>query len=337
MVSFTLIMEKIGQHLSDNQVATQRNDLLRGQQSFSLVQKRIFALAIQQIKRGDQKLKPYTIEIQDLVNTGTSRKIFSQVEKEADGLMDKKLLKKEQLPNSDYPKTTRWNMIMKATHNPGEGTLTIRINPEIKEMLIKLKEQGNFTPVPVAEMLACRSSYGQRIYELLYSQRWKKTGKWEVSVEDLRFALDIETKYKNFSDLRRRVLEKAQKDLKEHTNMRFDFETESREKGRKITHVIFDFSFILDQMDLALEVPENKPKFDIYNLRNRLKTYAKLEQKKINKILGFLENNSDVREEFKQQYHHVEANIQQGTDDQGRAINSDSGYAWSEIKPLIES
>src|SRR5699024_9970845 len=72
-------------------------------------------------------------------------------------------------------------------------------------------------------------------------------------------------------------------DLKKHTNMRFTWEAESRKKGRKITHLIFDFSFKPDQMDLAIEEPKKKSNFDIFDLRNRLKKWAKLESKKINK------------------------------------------------------
>ncbi|HLR76015.1 MAG TPA: replication initiation protein [Balneolaceae bacterium] len=321
--------------LPDSQVATQRNDLLHGQQSLSLVQKRIFALTIQQIKRDDDELKTYTIEIQDLVDAGTSRRIFSQIEQETDSLLRKILLKKEHIEGQEFPETSRWSLVINAKHRPGEGNLEIRLHPDIREMLLDLKEQGNFTPVPVAELLACRSTYGQRMYELLYS--WRRTGRWETTVKDLRFSLGVEDKYSNFSDFRRFILEKAQKDLKKHTNMRFTWEAESRKKGRKITHLIFDFSFKPDQMDLAIEEPKKKSNFDIFDLRNRLKKWAKLESKKINKIMRFLENNSDDREDFKEQYHEIEINLQQGIDSNKNPINSLSGYAWSNIKPLIEN
>lgn len=329
-------MAKKEKSLPDDQVATQRNDLLHGQQSLSLVQKRIFALAIQKIRRDDDDLKTYTIEIQDLVEAGTSENIFSKIEQEAENLMRKILLKKEEIEGSRFPKTTRWSMISKAVHNPGKGTLDIRIDSEIRDMLISLKEQGNFTAVPVAEILACRSTYGQRLYELLYSQAWKGN-KWEVSLDELRFSLNAEDKYPNFSHFRSRILKKAQKDIHKNTNMTFTWEEEKRGKGRKITHLIFEYEIVADQLDLPLSGAEKKSDFDIYNLRDRLKKWAKLEKEKINKIMWYLENNPDDRETFKQQYHEVEVNLQQGTDEQGRTINSHSGYAWTNIKPLIEN
>lgn len=282
-------MKKTDQELPDNQVATQRNDLIHGQQTLSLVQKRIFALTLKQIGRNDDDLKMYTIEIRDLVQAGTSANIFSKIETEADSLMKKILLKKEEIPGIKHPKTTRWGMVSKAIHHPGEGTLSIRLNPEIRDMLLELKEQGGFTPVPVAELMACRSTYGQRLYEMLYS--WRKDGKWEVSVEKLRFSLGVEKKYPNFTDFRRYILEKAQKDLKKNTNMRFDWEEESRGKGKKITHITFTFELVADQMDLALDAPAAK-KFDAYNLRDRLKKFARLDKKEIDKFMDWLSKKS---------------------------------------------
>lgn len=289
-------MDKNLHHKPDDQVATQRNDLIHGQQEFTLVQKRIFALAVQQIRKGDEDYKTYEIDISDLVAAGTSKRIFSQIEDETENLMRKILMKKEEVEGSEFPKTTRWSMVSKAEHNPGSGKLKIDLHPDIRDMLLDLK--GKFTPVPVAEILACRSSYGQRLYELLYSQAWKGNN-WEISVDELRFSLNIEDKYSNFSDLRRRVLKKAQKDVKKHTNMKFDWKEESRGKGRKITHLIFEFEIKADQMDLALE----EPKFDFYNLRKRLKKYAKLDAKEVQQFMNWIEGfASEKQKEFAKNY-----------------------------------
>jgi plasmid replication initiation protein len=290
-------LKKKNNDLPDNQVATQHNDLIHGQQEFTLVQKRIFALAVQQIHREDEDYKTYVIDISDLVASGTSRNVFSKVEDETENLMRKILLKKEEIEGSKFPKTTRWNMISKAVHDPGSGELKISLHPDIRDMLLELK--GRFTPVPVAELLACRSTYGQRMYELLFSQVWKGNI-WEVSVDDLRFSLSAEEKYPNFSHFRQRILKKAQRDVKKHTNMHFGWTEESRGKGRKITHLIFKFKCVFDQIDLALE----QPKFDIYNLRKRLKKYAELSNKEIDEVMKRLkQENTKNRKAFAEKFH----------------------------------
>lgn len=326
-------MEKSAQNLPDHKVATQRNDLLRGQQSFSLIQKRIFALAIKQITRDDDKLKMYTVDIQDLVDEGASRDIFNRIEEEKKNLMNKQVHKKESVIGSDNPEITSWNMITKANHHPGDGTLSIQIHDEIKDMLLQLKEQGNFTPIPVTEMMACRSSYGQRIYELLYSQRWKG-GRWEVSVKELRFILNLEDKYQNFSGLRRYVLEKAQKDLKKHTNMRFDFETESRGKGRKITHIIFDFKLDQEEPTLPIQAKEREfnPKFDLVH---RLRDNAELGEKRTQKVLAWLAKNRDQQQPLAY-WLHQKVEYPNPTDSMGNSIRDMRAWAWNKIEKRMD-
>src|SRR5699024_10468236 len=155
----------------------------------------------QQIKRDDDELKTYTIEIQDLVDAGTSRRIFSQIEQETDSLLRKILLKKEHIEGQEFPETSRWSLVINAKHRPGEGNLENTLHPHVRGLLLDLKEQAHSPPVPVAELLACRSPYGPGMYDLLYS--WRRTGRWETTVKDFRFSLGVEDKYSNFSDFRR--------------------------------------------------------------------------------------------------------------------------------------
>lgn len=322
---------------SDSEVATQRNDLIHGKQELSLIQKRIFALTVQQIHRDDEDYKTYSINVRDLVDAGTSKSVFGRLEEETKKLMAKVLTKREKENGNDS--FTHWSMISKAKHVSGEGQLNIDLHPDIRDMLLELKEQGNFTPVPVAEMLACQSMYGQRIYELLYSERWKETGTWETSLKNLRFILGIEDKYSNFSDFRRWVLKKAQKDLQKNTNMRISWEEERRARGRgtgrKVTHIIFSFSFKRDQIDLALETPD---KFDYYNLRSRLQEYAKLTGRETDKIMNWLEVKSkDQQKKFAINYNkNFENVIDSGsTVAGGKRIEKPKGYFMANYKSWL--
>lgn len=328
-------MENPVQNIPENEKITQHNALVHSRQTFTLLQQRILALAVAQIQRSDDGKEIYKVRIRDLIELGTSTEIYSRLNKEAKDLVGKVVTRKGVKSNGKRF-FEHWSMLKKASYEEGTGILEVQFHSEIQQMLFDLK--GEFSSAVAVEKASCQSVYGVRIYEMLVSH-WR-FGEWEVPVEDLRHSLGLEDKYKNFSHFRTRVLKKAQKDVQKHTNMRFTWKelkrAYGRGKGKKITHIKFDFSWKPDQMNLLMEQPKKKSKFDIYDLRNRLKKYAKLEQKKINKILRYLEKNPDDREGFKQRYHHVEANIQQGTDDQNRQINSVSGYAWSEIKSLIE-
>jgi plasmid replication initiation protein len=328
-------MAKPPENLPDNQVASQRNDLIHGQQTLSLVQKRIFALTLKQIGRNDDDLKMYTLDLRDLVQAGTSSSIFSTIESEADSLMKKVLLKKEKIEGSKHPKTTRWGMVSKAIHHPGEGTLSIRLNPEIRDMLLELKEQGGFTPVPIAELMACRSTYGQRLYELLYS--WRREQRWEVSMDKLRFILDLEGKYENFSMFRTRVLEKAQNDLKANTNMRFEWKAESRVKGRKITHLIFTFDFIADQMGLPLEdKPKNRYRDLPYNLLDRLKNVIGLDKKQLETVQKWIQNRPEQDHPMSKWIHKKFEEDKNPVDSSGTPIRSYSDWFMAQFNKTFQ-
>src|SRR5699024_11290373 len=71
--------------------------------------------------------------------------------------------------------------------------------------------------------------------------------------------------------------------------MRFTGEEENnargRDKGRKITDIIFDFSWKPDQMNLPIEEPKKDGKFDIFDLRKRLKKYAELSVAEVDDIM----------------------------------------------------
>lgn len=95
---------------------------------------------------------------------------------------------------------------------------------------------------------------------------------------------------KNFSDFRRYVLLKTQNDLQKHTNMMFSFETKSRGKGRKITHIIFDFSTTQDRKTPQLKAAPDwfKPEF---NLRERLKENDEISTEQVNTVMRWLAEN----------------------------------------------
>jgi len=328
-------MESLFKNHDQDELLVQSNALIHSRQTFTLLQQRILALAVQQISRGDDPKTKYKIRIQDLIDLGSSPDIYNRLEEETRNLA-KKVVTRKGVTGEGKRFFEHWAMIKKAKHIEGSGELIIQFHSEIADQLFALK--GKFGPAVAIEKASCHSRFGARIYEILLDY-WQYE-EVEFPVKELKFMLGLDGKYKSFTQFRRYVLEKAQKDVKENTQLRFTWEELKRATGRgkakKITHIKFDFSWKPNQMNLPIEEPTKKG-FDIYNLRDRLKKYAKLEQKKINKIMRYLENNPGERESFKQAYHKIEVNLQRGQDDKNNTINSHSGYAWTNIKPLIEN
>src|SRR5690625_7226661 len=98
---------------ADTEVATQHNQLINSQQSLSLIQKRIFYLAMKQIRKGDKDFKRYYIDISDIV-PGTSQDIIKRHEQELEELRKKDVKLVEQIKRENWNSEDK--LIKKSSH-----------------------------------------------------------------------------------------------------------------------------------------------------------------------------------------------------------------------------
>lgn len=329
-------MESPLKNNDQEELLVQSNALIQSRQTFTLLQQRILALAVQQINKNDNPDTEYKVLIQDLVDLSNSKNIYNQIEEETRKLAGKVVTHKGKTSKGKRF-FTHWTMIKKAKHIEDSGELIIQFHTEIAEQLFDLK--GKFGSAVAIEKASCKSVFGARIYEILLDYwRFEEV---EFSVKDLKYMLGLNNKFKSFTQFRKYVLKKAQNDVAENTQLRFTWRELKKAKGRgkakKITHIKFDFSWKANQMNLPME-QNIKSEFDIYNLRERLKEIAKLEQNKINKVMRYLEQaTDDQREHFKQSFYQIQCNIHAGSIGKGKPIYSVPGYAWKQIKPLLET
>lgn len=94
---------------------------------------------------------------------------------------------------------------------------------------------NNFTQWELQEFYSIRSTYSKNIYRLL--KQFKSTGQRIFTVEEFRELLSIPDSYSN-SNITRRILNPAKKDLRPYFNNLF---ITTKKKRNKITHFIFTF------------------------------------------------------------------------------------------------
>lgn len=115
-----------------------------------------------------------------------------------------------------------------------EGTLILSLDKGLKPYMLELKEK--FTRYRLENILTMKSKYSIRIYELLKSNEFKKS--WEIDLEELKNLVGASANYlKVYTDFKNKVILKAQKELKEKTDISFDFE--EIKTGRKVTSIKF--------------------------------------------------------------------------------------------------
>lgn len=117
------------------------------------------------------------------------------------------------------------------------GIITGKFHSDLLPFFLKLKKQ--FTRMSLSQYLKLPSIYSQKIFGYLTS--WAGTPEVEISVSALHEMLDVPESIKqNFAELKRRVLEKAHKDITGLTSLQYEWEPVK--KGRAVVAVRFIFS-----------------------------------------------------------------------------------------------
>lgn len=119
--------------------------------------------------------------------------------------------------------------------NKKSGKVLIEIDRTIVPFLFDLQEK--FTQYQLYNILAMKSAFSVRIYELMKSYAFQKSKTFDL--DELKRLLGVEEikSYKEFAPFRQKILEKAQEEINELTDLNIYFEPIT--KGRKVIKVKF--------------------------------------------------------------------------------------------------
>ena len=174
-----------------------------------------------------------------------------------------------------------------------DGTLAYEYNPKIKNQLQNLAKR--FTSYFLANIANMKSAYAVRLYEIaimyLNASKQDKTI-FTKTIQDLKYHLDITDRYKNFFDMKKRVLEQAKKEINKHSDLKFNY------KVKKLGRSPHEIEFTVSKKSKAPEqptLPEYKPtklspavfekakqialdagnRWDIYAIESQFQAYIK--------------------------------------------------------------
>jgi len=218
--------------LNDKLKVRKSNILVEGRYRFNLNEQKVLLLLLAQLKPTDTEFKPYRVSWADLKQV-TSGKVntVKKVHAVCEALKNKTVFIRDGKKEMGFGFLSGW------TVEQGKY-IEFRIDPCMTKMLLDLLSDGNFTLYDLECVLSLNSSYSIRIYEILKSHYWKKQPV-TVSLDSLKFALDISKNNKTYSDFgsfRRAILDKARNDLKQHTDITFTYTT--IKDGRRITALL---------------------------------------------------------------------------------------------------
>lgn len=125
--------------------------------------------------------------------------------------------------------------LAKVTTNKRSGIAKIKLDEDLVPYLFDLGQK--FTQYQLYNILAMKSAFSVRIYELLKSYAFQKSKTFDIDeLKQLLMVNEVKS-YKDFSLFRKKVLEKAQEEINEVTDLSIHFEPIT--KGRKVVKVKF--------------------------------------------------------------------------------------------------
>lgn len=127
----------------------------------------------------------------------------------------------------------RW--LAKVRTNKKSGKALVELDRDLVPFLFDLGQK--FTQYQLYNILAMKSAFSVRIYELIKSYSFQKSKTLEVDELKRLLMVDDVKSYNNFADFKKRVLDKAQEEINELTDLNIYFEPIT--KGRKVVKVKF--------------------------------------------------------------------------------------------------
>ncbi|WP_035599727.1 replication initiation protein [Halomonas salina] len=223
----------------ENVLIYKANALVEASYRLSLYEQRILLVCISQVRRDqpltDQKL--YTVSAKQLSDlSGVGLKTAYRHLKEASERLFERRVTLHEAPNGQSvskPRLTRW--VQTVEYQKSEGAVALRFGTDMVPYLSQLTEQ--FTRYALADVAKMTSGHAMRLYEQLV--QWRDTGKRVVEIDWLRETLQLEERYSNIRDLKRRVIEPAVAQINEHSPLWVKWD--QRKTGRRVSHLVFTF------------------------------------------------------------------------------------------------
>lgn len=239
---------------SKTQRVVKHNDLVKARSNLSKIEHRVIAMLIAQLDRDDESFDLQRIHIRDIIakSGSSSQDLYSRGKEICQRLLNQQI--QIQTEEEDGQRVYEgYNALDKIRYAEGDGYIEARFNDSMKPFLLELKRR--FTIYQLEAFMQLGSRYSMRIYELL---KMREDLRWlRMPVERLRKLLSCEDKYSRFGDFRRRVIERAQSEVNETTDISFTYKVER--EGQSPERINF---MIEPQNDSQPEIEPVRPEPD---------------------------------------------------------------------------
>ena len=204
--------------------------LLKTNKALGLGEMKVANAIYSKIMPNDEDFKEYALTIPELAKLAglDSKQLHKDIDRITDNLTGT-VIKIQEPGSQDWLKAA---VCITARYKAKDQCVYFKVAPDLVPYLLRLKESGaGFTQYYLEQTTNLQSKHALRLYELLRQflpikkvrEAGMTAGFRRVSVDDLKGYLGIQNRYPKFAELRRAVLEPAQKELALKTDIAFDF------------------------------------------------------------------------------------------------------------------
>jgi plasmid replication initiation protein len=213
--------------MENKELIVKHNSLIRSRYDYTLAELRLVITIASMIQADDEDFREYSVAAKDYAELmGADAHNTRKAVKELGQML---LSKPLQIPTTGGFALVNWFSWFEYK----DGMIRCSFHPKLKPYMLQLQEQ--FTKYRLENILRFKSAYSIRVYEIAKS--WETRGEFEISVLDFKKMLGIETKYKLYGDLKRKVIERSIREINSLSDIHIAFK--EKKLGRKVTDLVF--------------------------------------------------------------------------------------------------
>ncbi len=205
------------------------NPLIEAKFELTPIQTKLFLFLLAKLDTTKNSFEPMIVVVKDFQKFIGSKgdSLYHHLKKEVEKMIGKRVYYKDDGVELNSSLISGYMYLEK------EGAFLVEFPSLLKPYLLQLKE--NFTVIDIRNILGLDSSYAMRFYEICKEKERFKT--FEYTVEHLKEMFSIENKYKNYFDFKVKVIVQARNELKENSELYFDFD--EIKQGKKVVSLRF--------------------------------------------------------------------------------------------------
>ena len=211
------------------------NKLAEARYRLSLQAQKIYLYAVSLIDEDNEDFEIIQFRLIDFARESGSdeTRLYKDIDDITDELM--RAFFKVQVNDNAWEK---YNLMSSCKYD--NGTLSIKFDTDMKPYLLNLKEK--YSKHFLDTTIQFRSKYSIRIYQILkaneYKVKYYRLESLDFDLVDLKEMLGLKkNQYKSFKDFRVNVLEIAQNEINEKSDIKFTYDTVTQ--GRKVIGIKF--------------------------------------------------------------------------------------------------